>query len=47
MIKNDSENGDRMLHCSDVRALESGAEGETEGSTGLAHVALGWRTFAK
>lgn len=45
MIKNDSENGDRMLHCSNVRALEGGAEGETEGSTGLAYVALGWRTL--
>lgn len=44
MIKNDSENGDRMLRCSNVRALEGGAEGETE--AGLAYVALGWRTFA-
>lgn len=47
MIKNDSENGDRMLHCSNVRALEGGAEGEMEGSTGLAYVALGWRALAK
>lgn len=36
MIKNDSENGDRMLHCSNVRALEGRAEGKKEGATGLA-----------
>lgn len=45
MIKNDSENGDRMLHCSNVRALEGRAEGKKEGSTGLVYAALGWRNI--